>query len=132
MRIKFTLAALAAALLTGCFSPTENIVREFDADGRLTRETITSESVIKTITASTQGKTVFAWDNSWLAYISATTSTVEDPTPTLKMGIGRADKGVLTLAPGHSLETTPELIRAARAGEISLSTSGVSTTSGTK
>ena len=64
MKIKFTLAALAAALLTGCFSPTENIVREFDADGRLTRETITSESVIKTITASTQGKTVFAWDTT--------------------------------------------------------------------
>lgn len=125
-RISF-LAASAAVLLTvpGCFSPTQSTITEYDADGRITKQTVTSESVIKTVTESTKDKSVIVWDSSWLAYLAVTTSTAEDPTPTMKMGVGRADKGAATIHKDHPLSLLPDIITSARAGEISLSASGI-------
>jgi len=123
----FIIIIAALLLLTGCFSPTQSTIEEYDADGRLTRRIETSESVIKTVTESTKDKSLIVWDSSWLAYLAVTTSTAEDPTPTMKMGVGRADKGAATIHKNHDLSLLPDIITAARAGEISLSASGIGT-----
>ena len=98
MKHVFAAAVLMALAVTGC-TATRSTVREFDAAGNLTRETITTESVAKEITASTQGKTVIAWENGWAAYLSASTATTDDPTPTVKMWAGKAAKGVISARP---------------------------------
>ena len=120
-------AATAAILLTvpGCFSPTQSTITEYDADGRITKQTVTSESIVKTVVESTKDKSVVVWDNSWLAYLAVTTSTAEDPTPTVKMGVGRADKGAATIHKDHNLALLPDIITSARAGEISVSAEGI-------
>ena len=125
-RLSF-LAASAAVLLTvpGCFSPTQSTITEYDADGRITKQTVTSESIVKTVTDSTKDKSVVMWDNSWLAYLAVTTSTAEDPTPTVKMGVGRADKGAATIHKEHDLKLLPGIVEAIRAGEISVSADGI-------
>lgn len=94
------LAAALAALVTGC-TATKSTVREFDANGNLTRETTTSESMVKEVTASTAGKTVIVWENGWAAYLSASTATTDDPTPTVKMWAGKAAKGVISALPNQ-------------------------------
>lgn len=131
-KVTLIFIVFAAAVSSGCFSPTENTVIEFDNDGRITKKTITSESVVASVINSTKNKTVFAWDNSFLAYFSASTSTTEDPTPTVKMGLGRSDKGVLTLMPGQSLEHAAALVRSAREGHISVSDQGITSSSTTE
>lgn len=125
----FSVAAVVAVIGSGCFSPTKSTITEYDADGRITRQTVTSESVVKTVVESTKDKSVIAWDNSWLAYLAVTTSTAEDPTPTMKMGVGRADKGAATIHREHDLKLLPEIVEAIRAGEISVSGSGIGATS---
>lgn len=92
------LAAAVAALVAGC-TATKSTVREYDAAGNLTRETTTSESMVKEVTASTAGKTVIVWENGWAAYLSASTATTDDPTPTVKMWAGKAAKGVISALP---------------------------------
>ena len=94
----------------------------------MTQKTITSESVIKTITESTKGKTIIAWDNSWLAGISASTATTEDPTPTIKILAGRNDKGVINVLPQHDISVFKEIIPAIRAGDLSVGSNGISAT----
>ena len=127
MRKLIITSVSAVALLTipGCFSPTSSTITEYDADGRITRQTVTSESVVKTVVESTKDKSVFVWDNSWLAYLAVTTSTAEDPTPTMRMGVGRADKGAATIHKDHDLTLLPAIVEAIRAGEISISGSGI-------
>ena len=121
------LAAAAASFLTltGCFAPTRSTMTEYDAEGRIIRRTESSESIVKTVVESTKDKSVVVWDNSWLAYLAVTTSTVEDPTPTMRMGVGRADKGAATIHKDHDLALLPEIITSARTGEIGVTGSGV-------
>ncbi len=87
--------------LTGCFSATQSTVTEFDLEGRVIKQTVTGESVIKTLTESTKNKTVIMWESGWMAYISLSTATIEDPTPTAKMFAGKADKGLISAMPGQ-------------------------------
>lgn len=122
----FAISGSMLFFLTGCLSPTQTTIEEYDASGKVTKKTVTSESVIKNVVDSTKDKTVVVWDNSFLAYISATAATTEDPTPTIKMGVGKADKGALTLHKDHSAEQAAAIIESARAGEISVSATGVS------
>ena len=116
---------LPVLLLAGCFSPTKSTITEYDANGHIIRQAVTSESVVKTVVESTKDKSVVVWDNSWLAYMTVTTSTVEDPTPTMRMGVGRADKGAATIHKDHDLTLLPAVIEAVRAGEITVSVSGI-------
>ncbi len=99
--MKFLLAAMFAAVLTGCLAPTKTVVMEYDASGAVVKKTTTSESVVKTLTASTAGKTVIAWESGWAAYLSASTATSDDPTPTVKMFAGKTDKGMISALPGQ-------------------------------
>lgn len=126
------MAAMAAAVVfSGCLTPTRTTVREYDAQGNITKETVTSESVISAVIDSTKSKTVICYDGSWLGYIDVTMATAENPTPTFKAGVGKADKGVLTIAPKHDITLVPDIIRAIRAGDLSLSATGIGSTTGT-
>ena len=97
-----TLGVLAlAVMLSGCLVATRATVTEYDKDGKVCRVTETSESVVGSITKSTANKTVVAWESGWAAYISASTATMEEPTPTVRMFAGKTDKGVISALPGQ-------------------------------
>lgn len=89
---------LIAAICAGC-TATETVVREYDAEGNLVKKTCTSESLVKDITESTKNKTLVVWENGWAAYLSASTATNDDPTPTVKMWAGKTSKGVISALP---------------------------------
>lgn len=113
----FVFSAAAAVLLTGCLTGTTSVVTEYDtATGKITKVTETGESVVKSITQSTKDKTCIAWESGWSAYISASTATTEDPTPTVKMGAGKVDKGAISLHTEHKeIQTVlPQIIQATR------------------
>ena len=130
--ILFFLCGALGVLLSACAS-TGSTIYTYDSEGRVTQKTVTSESVIKTITDSTKGKTIIAWDNSWLAGLSVSTATTEDPTPTFKILAGRNDKGVINVLPQHDITVFKEIIPAIRAGDLSVGASGISATQqGTK
>ena len=125
--ILFFLCGTLGVLLSACAS-TSSTILEYDASGNVVKRTETSESVIKTITDSTKGKTIIAWDNSWLAGLSISTATTEDPTPTIKILAWRNDKGVINLLPEHNISALIEVIPAIRAGDLTLGISGVTAT----
>lgn len=125
--ILFFIFSSLGVLLSACAS-TGSTIYTYDSEGRVTQKTVTSESVVKTITDSTRGKTVIAWDNSWLAGLSISTATTEDPTPTIKILAGRNDKGVINLLPEHNISALIEVIPAIRAGDLTLGISGVTAT----
>ena len=74
-KLFFTFAVAVAALFlaAGCAS-THSTITEYDAAGNIVKKTESSESVIHTVTKSTQNKTVVIWEDGWAAYISASTT----------------------------------------------------------
>ena len=90
-----------ALLLSGCLAATRSTVTEYDANGRIERVTETTESVVTSLTKSTASKTVIAWESGWAAYISASTATPEEPTPTVRLFAGKTDKGLVSALPGQ-------------------------------
>ncbi|MEA4863396.1 MAG: hypothetical protein VB042_08825 [Victivallaceae bacterium] len=119
------LFALFGVMLTGC-TGTGSTVTEYDpATGAVVKVTQTSESVVSSVVASTKDKIVAVYDNSFLAYVSASTATTEDPTPHVKFGLGQADKGALTMPKDCDVSVAPKIIEAMRAGEIGVSATGV-------
>ena len=116
-------------LLAGCFSPARTTVTEYDGSGNRIKVTETSESVVKSITASTKDKLVLVWDNSFLAYISATAANAEEPTPALKLGVGKADKGLFTAPAGTDPAAIAKVVEVTRAADIAVSAQGVSAAS---
>lgn len=130
MKVLFTvLFALIGLFLTGCFSPTATKVIEYGADGKVIKVTETGESVIKSITESVKDKSCITWESGWVAYVSASTATTEDPTPTFKMGVGKADKGVITLHKDHTelQKNVAEIIRSTRQ-DLEVTKDGLSAT----
>jgi hypothetical protein len=124
LKIGFLAAAIALAT-TGCFSPTQSTITEFGADGKtITKQTVTSESVIKSLTESTKDKTCIVWESGWLAYLTASTATTEDPTPTFKIGAGKVDKGMITLHKDHKDLSVADVIKSTRS-DLSVTTTGV-------
>ncbi len=106
-------------------------VTEFDAQGNIVRTTETSESVIKTVTASTRGKTVVMWEDGWAAYISVSCGTLEDPTPHGKIFCGKINHGAVSMLPNQ--QGAPDIARIIRATKSDVSvglTEGVSASSG--
>lgn len=131
--ITLALAAGSALLLaSGCLSATNNTIREYDAAGALIRETVTSESVVKTLTDATAGKVVYVNDQSWLAGVIFVppASNIENAAGAAKILAGKNDRQYITIPPGAGKDTKylPAIIQAARAGEISVSTTGVTST----
>ena len=125
----FAAAVAVAFIAAGCAS-THSTITEFDAAGNVIRTTETSESVIKTVTDSTQNKSVLIWEDGWAAYISASSGTVEDPTPHGKMFIGKTNKGALSLLPNQQgLRGGARIIQATKSDISASLTDGVTATS---
>ena len=101
MKKVLVIPAVCAGLLTGCLSATKSVVTEYDAAGRVARVTETGESVVTSLTKSTAGKTVVAWESGWAACISASTATLTEPTPTVRLFAGKTDKGLVSALPGQ-------------------------------
>lgn len=97
------IVVIMGLFVTGCSSlSNRSIVTEYTSDGKISRVTETNESVITRITESTKSKTVIAWESGWMAYLSASTATTQDPTPTVKMFAGKSDKGAISALPNQA------------------------------
>lgn len=92
--------AVAALMLTGC-AATRSTITEYDATGNILKKTESSESIIATVTKSTQGKTVVMWEDGWAGYISISSGTTEDPTPHGKIFAGKVNKGAISILPNQ-------------------------------
>lgn len=125
----FLLCGAIAAMVTGC-AATRSVVTEYDAAGNVSRITESSESVIKTVTDSTQGKTVVMWEDGWAAYISVSSGTTEDPTPHGKIFAGKVNKGAVSILPNQTgLPGIARIIQATKSDlDVSL-TDGVNASS---
>ena len=129
-KLFFTFAAAVAALFlaAGCAS-THSTITEYDAAGNIVKNTESSESVIKTVTASTQGKTVLMWEDGWAAYISVSSGTMDDPTPHGKIFAGKGNKGALSILPNQQgLPGIARIVQATKS-DLSADLSGVSSSS---
>lgn len=119
------LGALLVLAMAGC-TATKSTVVTYDQDGNITSRTETSDSIVKSITDSTKGKTVVAWESGWAAYISGSTATEEDPTPHVKMFAGKTDKGVISALPNQTgWDGIAETVRATKY-DLQLTPNGVS------
>lgn len=124
----FLLCGSIAAMVAGC-AATRSIITEYDAAGNVSRVTDSSESVIKTVTASTQGKTVVMWEDGWAAYISVSSGTTDDPTPHGKIFAGKVNKGAVSILPNQTgLPGIARIIQATKS-DFRASLEGVDSTS---
>ena len=124
----FLLCGAIAAMVAGC-AATRSVITEYDAAGNVSRITESSESVIRTVTASTQGKTVVMWEDGWAAYISVSSGTTEDPTPHGKIFAGKVNKGAVSILPNQTgLPGIARIIQATKS-DFRASLEGVDSTS---
>lgn len=102
-KLFFSFAGLTATicLLSGC-TATRSIITEYDTEGKVVKKTESSESVIHTVTKSTQNKSVVMWEDGWAAYISVSSGTVEDPSPHGKIFAGKVNKGAISILPNQT------------------------------
>ena len=105
-------------LLTGC-AATRSTITEYDATGNILKKTETSESIIATVTKSTQGKTVVIWEDGWAGYISISSGTMDDPTPHGKIFAGKVNKGAVSILPTQ--QNLPGIARIIQATKSDLS-----------
>ena len=121
---KTVFAVLTAALLCGCAS-TRSMITEFDKDGKITRLTESTQSVIQTLMSSTQNKSVIIWEDGWAAYISGSTGTFDDPTPHGKIFCGKVNKGWISIIKGQqNIDQIASVIQATKS-DISVSAEGL-------
>ncbi len=109
---------LIGLLLTGC-AATRSTITEYDAAGNILKKTETSESIIATVTKSTQNKTVVMWEDGWAGYISISSGTTEDPTPHGKIFAGKVNKGAVSILPNQ--QNLPGIARIIQATKSDLS-----------
>lgn len=115
-------------LMVGCAS-THSIVTEYDAGGNIVKKTESTESVIKTVTASTQGKTLLMWEDGWAAYISISSGTLDDPMPHGKIFAGKISKGAFSILPNQQgLPGIAKIVQATKS-DFSADLSGVNSNS---
>ena len=100
MKIQDVAAILVCVIvffLTGCLSPTQTVVQRYDEQGNLIETTTSSESVVKSVSLATTDKLVILWNSGWMFDLSASAATVENPTPTVKIGGGNIKNGYLSV-----------------------------------
>ena len=97
-KISFLAMLSLSAVISGCAS-TGSTILEFDDNGKVVRETKTSESVLHTLVSSTKEKSVVMWEDGFTAYISVSGGTVNDPTPHGKIFVGKTNKGFISVQP---------------------------------
>jgi hypothetical protein len=119
---------LLAFLMSGCV--TRSTVTTYDKDGKITTITEVTSDVVDKITQSTKDKTVIIWEDGWLAYVSASPGTVEDPTPHGKIWGGRLSKGYMSIHKDHNVkdfnwEGLAKVIASTR-GNLTIGPTGIS------
>lgn len=131
------LAVASVIVMTGCLSPTQTKITEFDpATGKQVKETTTSESVLKTLTESTKGKLVLINNQSWTGgvYFVPPASDAENAAGVLKAAITKRDFTMLTV-PMEAINSATAIgainglagmVAAGRAGDIGITSSGIS------
>lgn len=125
----FLSCGATAAMVAGC-AATRSVITEYDAAGKVSRVTESSESVIKTVTDSTQGKTVVMWEDGWAAYVSVSSGTTEDPTPHGKIFAGKVNKGAISILPNQTgLPGIARIVQATKSDFRASLTGGVDSTS---
>lgn len=118
--MRLLLLGILCLTLTGCFTATRTIITELDDSGKVVRVIETSESVVSSVMASTSNKSIFIWNSRIGARIKATMMTPDTPTPTVDIGLDYENSGFVSLHANHSAKDATELIKAARAGSLSL------------
>ncbi|MDD5727084.1 MAG: hypothetical protein PHV59_00840 [Victivallales bacterium] len=131
MRKQFSgvgLAVLTMLLTAGC-TTTNSTIYEFDADGKVIKKTVVrQDDLVAKITEATKDKTLIAWSDGWSAYISASTATTEDPTPTAKIFAGKIARGYISLLKDQqNLDQVTQIIQATKS-DLEVSSTGVSST----
>ena len=82
--LKTFCTVLTAVQHCGCAS-TRSTITEFDKDGKITKVTESTQSVIQTLMSSTQNKSVIIWEDGWAAYIfPAVPAPLTIPRPTVR------------------------------------------------
>lgn len=123
------LSAVALFVLTGGCAATRSTITEYDASGNILKKTETSESVISSVTKSTQNKSVIIWEDGWAGYISVSSGTLDDPTPHGRIFAGKINKGAVSLLPNQSgLPGIAKIIQATKS-DLSVSFDGAASES---
>ena len=122
------LLAITLFMLTGC-AATKSTITEYDASGNILKKTETSESVISSVTKSTQNKSVIIWEDGWAGYISVSSGTLDDPTPHGKLFAGKVNKGAVSLLPDQKNVVGIAKIIQATKSDLSVSFDGASSES---
>ncbi len=124
-----SLLLMGVVVMSGCTSTsTSDVIVSVYKDGQLIEKTETkqsSEAVGTILMKGIKDKTVMVWDNSFTVICKASVATAEDPIPTLKLGFGKLDKGILLLPSNVNLTETSEVIKSIRASDISVTATGV-------
>lgn len=119
---------LFGLLLSGC-AATRSTITEYDAAGNILKKTETSESIIATVTKSTQGKTVVMWEDGWAGYISISSGTTDDPTPHGKIFAGKVNKGAISVLQNQQgLHAIAKIIQATKS-DLNISLDGMNSES---
>lgn len=126
MKIQLLTCGLLGLLLAGC--TTSSTITEFDAEGRVIKTVITEKDPFDKVTEATKGKTVVMWSNGWAGYVSLSTATTEDPTPTGKAFVGKVAKGYISMLPSQkNADAIAKIIMATRE-DLSINKDGVTAT----
>ena len=127
-------ALFALSLLTGCMvGGGTTTVKEFDAEGKLTKETVSKKPFVNYITDSTKDKTLVVWTSGWVGELSVALMTSEDPTPHVKIYAGKLDKGIISAKPDTKDWNGIASAILATKQDVNVSLSGISgTSSGSK
>ena len=123
-----TASIFTLMLMIGCTS-TRTLIAEFDNNGNIIKKTETTESIIKTVTAATEKKTVVMWEDGWAGYLSISSGTLEDPTPHGKIFAGKTNKGWISILPNQQgLAGIARIVQATKT-DITLSADGITASS---
>ena len=127
--VLIAMLSIFGLLLTGC-STTSTTVCEFDKDGKIVKQTKTSQSnAIDKITESTKNKTVIAWSDGWAVHMTVSTATVENPTPTFKVFGGKVAKGLISiLSNQQNVQDIAKIIQATKT-DLTVSQDGINSKS---
>ena len=98
--IVITLSVWLAFALSGCMiGGGTTTIKEFDAEGKVIKETVQEKPFVGYVTDSTKDKTIIIWTSGWVAEVSAAFMNADDPTPHVKIYAGKLDRGIISAKP---------------------------------
>lgn len=100
--LKIILLPILCLYLGACLGTTESRILEYDQNGNIVRESTTSESLVKPLLESMSDKTVIVAESGWRAFLSASMSNIDDPTPTVKTYAGKSTRLYMGIHKNHA------------------------------